>query len=103
MSVDFKFLMLSTLTFLSAPAVASPAPGMPEVLGASPAADRRELDLDNAPYVEVPGGGVFIELTPALHPSRTDFPLRAGHRYGMAWSRVGRGLDVRGAGGDHSS
>jgi peptidylprolyl isomerase len=70
MPLDFKFLMLGTLAFLSASAGTPPdkRPSMPEVLAASPAADWRGLDLDNTLYLEVQGGRVVIEMTPRFAP-----------------------------------
>jgi hypothetical protein len=81
---DFKFLMLGTLTFLSASAgtPAAKHPSMPDILAASPPADRRELDLDNTQYLEVPEVG-FSEGFPVA---------RSPHCYGMV-----------GVGSDHSS
>jgi peptidylprolyl isomerase len=70
MPFDFKFLMLGTLTFLSASAgtPAAKHPSMSDILAASPPADWRQLDLDNTLYVEVPGGRVVIEMTPRFAP-----------------------------------
>jgi peptidylprolyl isomerase len=68
MSRNFKFLILSTLGFLSVSAQAAGHPSMQEVLAASSPADWRPLDPDNTLYVELPGGRVVIELAPGFAP-----------------------------------
>jgi peptidylprolyl isomerase len=68
MMLNFRFLMLCTLAFLSAPAPAAKLLSMPEVLAATGPADWRPLDLDNTLYVDLPGGRVIIEMTPRFAP-----------------------------------
>jgi peptidylprolyl isomerase len=65
---NFKWLIIVTLTFLSAWAPAATHPSMTEVLKASSPADWRPLDPDNTLYVELPGGRVVIELAPRFAP-----------------------------------
>ena len=52
----------------SAPAKATAAPTLAQVLDASNAADWRPLDPQNTLYVELPGGRVVIELAPGYAP-----------------------------------
>jgi len=47
---------------------APPARTMTDVLAASQPSDWRPLDLQNTLYMELPGGRVIIELTPAFAP-----------------------------------
>jgi peptidylprolyl isomerase len=68
MTRNVKFLVLSSLAFLSASALAATHPSMPEVLAAATPADWRSLDPDNTLYVELPGGRVVIELAPRFAP-----------------------------------
>ena len=81
MRFDFKFLMLGTLTFLSASAgtPAAKHPSMPDILAASPPADWRALDLDNTLYVEVPGGRTIATPCPpeSAKSNRSSIPPTA--------------------------
>jgi peptidylprolyl isomerase len=60
--------ILCTLGFFTAAADAAKAPGMPQVLAASPAADWRAVDAENTLYLELPAGRVVIELAPGFAP-----------------------------------
>jgi peptidylprolyl isomerase len=91
MPLNIKFLVLGTLTFLSASALAAKHPSMPEVLAATGPADWRPLDPDNTLYVELPGGRVVIELTPAfapLHVANIKTLARARYFDGLSIIRV---------------
>ncbi len=68
MLYDFKFLVLTTLVFLSGSALAAPHPTMAEVLAGSSPADWRPLDPQNTLYVDLPTGRVVIELAPRFAP-----------------------------------
>ena len=70
MFINFKYLIVATLAYLTAApaAPAAPHPSMPEILAASAAAEWRPLDPDNTLYVELPGGRVVIELAPRFAP-----------------------------------
>jgi peptidylprolyl isomerase len=65
---NFRFLLLSVLSFLNYAALAAGQPSMADVLAASRPTDWRPLDLENTLYVELPTGRVVIELTPAFAP-----------------------------------
>ena len=52
------------------PAAATP-PTMTEVLAASKASDWHPLDPENTLYLELAGGRVIIELSPAFSPRHT--------------------------------
>jgi peptidylprolyl isomerase len=91
MPLNIKFLALCTLTFLSASSLAAKQPSMPEVLAAAGPADWRPLDPDNTLYVELPGGRVVIELTPAfapLHVANIKTLARARYFDGLSVIRV---------------
>ena len=91
MSLNTKFLVLSALAFLSASAPAAKYPSMPEVLAAASPADWRPLDPDDTLYVELPGGRVVIELTPAfapLHVANIKTLARARYFDGLSIIRV---------------
>jgi len=91
MPLNIKFLALCALTFLSASALPTDHPSMPEVLAAAGPADWRPLDPENTLYVELPGGRVVIELTPSfapLHVANIKTLARARYFDGLSVIRV---------------
>jgi peptidylprolyl isomerase len=87
MSRDFRFLIVTALTFLTHSALAAKPPSMDEVLAASSPADWRPLDPENTLYVELPAGRVVIELAPAfapVHVNNIKSLARAGYFNGLA-------------------
>jgi peptidylprolyl isomerase len=63
-----KFLGVCALSFLARHAIASPHPGMADILAASKPSDWRPVNPEHTLYVNLAAGRVIIELAPRFAP-----------------------------------